>query len=60
MASARRSLDEGELSVAEAYETEFELLRRPFLSWDPSDDRRVIAPGEKLAIRIACYGKLDW
>jgi len=60
MASAQQALDEGDLSVAEAYETEYELLRRPFLSWDPSDRRRVIAPGAKLTIKVACYGKLDW
>ncbi|KAF8334324.1 TRAPP II complex [Cantharellus anzutake] len=59
IASAQQTLDEGDMSVAEAYEAEYELLRRPFLSWDPTEDRRVIAPGATLNLKVACYGKLN-
>ncbi|GJJ12127.1 hypothetical protein Clacol_006368 [Clathrus columnatus] len=59
MIQARQALDDGELSVFETYETEYELLRRPVLKWDMSTEPKSIAPGKTTVLTITCTGKLN-
>ncbi|KAF8522281.1 TRAPP II complex [Hysterangium stoloniferum] len=58
MAPAQQALAEGELSVFETYETEYELLRRPVFRWDQETQPKSIGPGKKAIITIICSGKI--
>lgn len=61
IAPAQAALSEGELSVFEAYETEFALVHRPAFTWDASaHEGRVIAPGAKDVVVVTCTGKVGW
>lgn len=60
MEQARQVLDEGELSVFETYETEYELIRRPVFTWDSSIEPKFIAPGKTTVLTVTCTGKMHW
>ena len=51
---------DGVLSVAEAYEVEYELLYRPFFTWAVPDPLPAIAPGKRIVLPVKCYGKVAW
>ncbi|KAF8744659.1 hypothetical protein RHS02_01740, partial [Rhizoctonia solani] len=56
----QQALAEGELTIAEAYETEYELVNRPVLRWDlDGTDASTItlAPRQKMPIWVTCFGK---
>ncbi|KAG8710483.1 hypothetical protein FRC09_000112, partial [Ceratobasidium sp. 395] len=56
----QQALSEGELTVAEAYETEYELVNRPVLKWDLGDaasSSLVLAPKQKMPLWVTCLGK---
>lgn len=56
----QQALVEGELTVAEAYETEYELVNRPVLKWDLEGAATlgtVLAPRQKIPIWVTCLGK---
>jgi hypothetical protein len=59
IAPAQQALTEGDLNVFDTYETEYELIHRPMLSWD-SDSSRLIEPSDKSAISVQCLGKVGW
>ncbi|THU80824.1 hypothetical protein K435DRAFT_972612 [Dendrothele bispora CBS 962.96] len=57
IAPAQRALAEGDLSVFETYETEYDLIHRPVFSWEQNDSITV-APGKKVTVMIKCFGKV--
>ncbi|KAF8654133.1 hypothetical protein AX16_003664 [Volvariella volvacea WC 439] len=57
IAPAQLALSEGELSIFETYETEYDLIHRPVFSWD-KDQARDIEPGQKVTLTITCHGKV--
>ncbi|KAJ7774579.1 TRAPP II complex [Mycena maculata] len=57
IAPAQQALANGDLSVFDTYETEYDLLHRPVFSWN-KEDTKDIPPGHKLTININCYGKV--
>ncbi|TFK76416.1 hypothetical protein BDN72DRAFT_808930 [Pluteus cervinus] len=57
IAPGQQALSEGDLSVFETYETEYNLIHRPVFSWN-KDDAKDIAPGQKLTLTITCFGKV--
>lgn len=59
----QQALAEGELTMAEAYETEYELVNRPVLKWDLEGAATLgtaLAPRQKLPIWVTCLGKEGW
>ncbi|KAI0093921.1 TRAPP II complex [Irpex rosettiformis] len=59
VAPAQQALTEGELSVFETYETEYDLIHRPLFVWDKKKSRQLAGPGEKVVLTVGCFGKLD-
>ncbi|KAJ7155939.1 TRAPP II complex [Mycena crocata] len=57
IAPAQQALANGDLSVFDTYETEFDLLHRPVFSWN-KEDAKDIPPGHKLTINVNCFGKV--
>ncbi|KAG9121686.1 hypothetical protein FRC07_002267, partial [Ceratobasidium sp. 392] len=60
LSGLQQALAEGELTVAEAYETEYELVNRPVLKWDLDDaasSTLVLAPKQKMPLWVTCLGK---
>ncbi|KAF8312015.1 hypothetical protein DL93DRAFT_2115414, partial [Clavulina sp. PMI_390] len=57
IAPAQQLLSEGELSIAEAYETEYGLVHRPFFTWNAPNPLPPIAPGKRAVVPIRCHGK---
>ncbi|KDN48938.1 hypothetical protein RSAG8_02291, partial [Rhizoctonia solani AG-8 WAC10335] len=56
----QQALAEGVLTVAEAYETEYELVNRPVLKWDLDGvdaPNMTLAPRQKMPIWVTCFGK---
>jgi hypothetical protein len=60
MGPAQQALADGELSVFETYETEYELLHRPVFQWYMDNEPSSIAPGRKVVLTIICSGKVGW
>ncbi|KZT26443.1 hypothetical protein NEOLEDRAFT_1062821 [Neolentinus lepideus HHB14362 ss-1] len=58
IAPAQQALAEGELSVFEMYETEYDLLHRPVFSWSDHKYVKEIAPGAKTVLTVSCFGKV--
>ncbi|TFK29959.1 hypothetical protein FA15DRAFT_677283 [Coprinopsis marcescibilis] len=54
---AQQSLQEGNLSVFETYETEYSLINSPVFSWDSSEGK-TIAPNQNLTLNVQCFGKV--
>ncbi|KAG9019650.1 hypothetical protein FRB90_011996 [Tulasnella sp. 427] len=54
---AQQALAEGELSVAEAYETEYNLVNRPVFTYSGITNQN-IGPEKKATISVTCFGKL--
>ena len=59
MAPAQKSLQEGDLSVFETYETEYNLIHKPAFSWD-HDETKTILPNQNLTLTLGCFGKVGW
>ncbi|CAE6339014.1 unnamed protein product [Rhizoctonia solani] len=56
----QQALAEGELTIAEAYETEYELVNKPVLKWDldgTDASNMTLAPRQKMAVWVTCFGK---
>ncbi|CCO27710.1 Transport protein particle subunit trs120 Short=TRAPP subunit trs120 [Rhizoctonia solani AG-1 IB] len=56
----QQALAEGELTIAEAYETEYELVNKPVLKWDLDGidaSNMTLAPRQKMAVWVTCFGK---
>ncbi|KAG8836757.1 hypothetical protein FRC18_010798 [Serendipita sp. 400] len=58
IAPMQRLLNEGEMSVAETYETEYDLRRRPVFQWKSRDEPKGVKPGQKAVLTISCLGKI--
>jgi hypothetical protein len=56
---AQQALADGELSVFDTYETEYDLIHRPAFSWDARESVS-IKPGEKSTITVNCQGRVGW
>lgn len=59
IAGAQQLLSEGNLSVFDAYETEYDIINRPLFSWD-TEETQIIQPGENISLNLRCYGKVGW
>ena len=60
IAPAQQALADGDLSVFDTYETEFDLIHRPVFTWDSQRHSHNISSGEKAVITVNCYGKVGW
>lgn len=56
---AQKALADGNLSVFETYETEYNLIHRPVFSWD-QDEAKTVEPGHNLTLTLGCFGKVGW
>ncbi|KAI0079931.1 Trs120-domain-containing protein [Panus rudis PR-1116 ss-1] len=55
---AQQALAEGEMSVFETYETEYDLIHRPVFSWESKRNPSQVGPGEKVVVLVKCFGKV--
>lgn len=60
IAPAQNALAEGELSVFDTYETEYDLINRPTFTWQSQKEVREVAPGQKTVVTVLCFGKVGW
>jgi hypothetical protein len=60
MAPAQQALADGELSVFDTYETEYDLINRPTFSWQSPKEFKEVAPGQKIVLTVICFGKVGW
>ena len=60
IAPAQQALAEGDLSVFDTYETEYDLVHRPVFTWDSEREAQEIGPGQKKVITVNCFGKVGW
>ena len=60
MGPAQQALLEGELSVFDTYETEYDLIHRHVLTWDAEYSKVEIPPGKMMTVTISCFGKAGW
>ncbi|KAI0670282.1 TRAPP II complex [Trametes maxima] len=58
IAPAQQALAEGDLSVFDTYETEYDLVHRPVFTWDSEREPHEILPGQKRVITVNCFGKV--
>lgn len=59
MEPAQKILAEGNLSVFDTYETEYNLINKPVFSWDQRE-AKPIAPNQNLTLTLTCFGKVGW
>ncbi|KAG8217536.1 TRAPP II complex [Butyriboletus roseoflavus] len=57
MAPAQEALAEGQLGVFEIYETEYDLIHQQVFSWNRDKEVKLINPGQKIVVSVACFGK---
>lgn len=60
IAPAQQALADGELSVYDTYETEYDLIHRPVFTWDSKRDSQRAEPGGKTVVTVNCFGKVGW
>ena len=60
IAPAQQALTEGEMSVFDTYETEYDLVHRPVFTWDGEHEPQQVAPGHKRVVTVNCFGKVGW
>lgn len=60
IAPAQQALADGELSVFDTYEMEYDLIHKPTFSWKSQKDFKEIAPGQKTVVTVVCFGKVGW
>ncbi|KAH9856984.1 TRAPP II complex [Lenzites betulinus] len=58
IAPAQQALADGDLSVFDTYETEYDLVHRPVFTWDSEREPHKIEPGHKRVITVNCFGKV--
>ncbi|KAH9946027.1 TRAPP II complex [Epithele typhae] len=54
----QQALAEGEMSVFDTYETEYDLVHRPVFTWDAEHEPQEIGPGQKKVVAVNCFGKV--
>lgn len=52
-------LNEGEVSREQAYELEYDMIKRPVFVWSPEGEVG-IPPGGRTTISVTCLGKVGW
>ena len=57
---AQEALAEGQLGVFEIYETEYDLIHQQVFTWNRDKEVKVINPGQKFVVSVACFGKAKW
>ncbi|KAG6376171.1 TRAPP II complex [Boletus reticuloceps] len=57
IAPAQEALADGQLDVFETYETEYDLIHQRAFSWNRDKEIKVIDPGQKIVVSVACFGK---
>jgi hypothetical protein len=62
MLPAQQALADGDISISEAYEIEYDLLHKPVFTWKQEVDEGqfVIEPGMKKVVVVNCLGKAAW
>jgi len=55
---AQAALAEGDLSISDAYETEYQLINRPVFSWDLEQEDTGIPPEKRVTVTVKCVGKV--
>ncbi|KZV90255.1 hypothetical protein EXIGLDRAFT_649508, partial [Exidia glandulosa HHB12029] len=55
---AQGALADGELSVFDTYETEYELIHQPVFTWAAPESEKTIAAGKRVALSVNCFGKI--
>jgi hypothetical protein len=60
IAPAQAALAEGDLSIFDAYETEYQLINRPVFSWDLEQEDTGIPPEKRVTVAVKCAGKVGW
>ena len=60
IAPAQQALADGDLSVFDTYETEYDLIHRPVFTWDSHRSDYEIQPEDKAVVTVNCYGKAGW
>ncbi|KAF7976728.1 hypothetical protein HWV62_5913 [Athelia sp. TMB] len=58
MAPAQLALAEGELSVFDTYETEYDLIHKPAFTWQNQKESKNIGAGQKVILTVSCFGKV--
>ena len=58
--SAQEAMAEGQLGVSEMYEIEYDLIHQRAFSWNGEKEIKVINPGQKIVVSVACFGKARW
>jgi len=58
--AAQAALAEGEMSVFEAYETEYDLIHRPVFTWSDSEKQQSVGASRRAAVEVNCFGKIGW
>ena len=57
---AQQALADGNLSVFDTYETEFDLIHRPVFSWTIPSQFKTVDPGQAVTVTLQCFGKAGW
>jgi hypothetical protein len=57
---AQQALADGQLSVFDTYETEYDLIHRPTFTWQSQEEFKELAPGQKVVVTVVCFGKVGW
>jgi len=60
IAPAQAALAEGDLSIFDTYETEYQLVNRPVFSWDREQEDLEIPSERKVTVAVKCTGKVGW
>ena len=60
MAPAQHALAEGELSVFDTYETEYDLIHKPAFTWQNQKESKSLGAGQKVILTVSCFGKVGW
>lgn len=59
-APAQQALADGDLSVFDTYETEYDLIHRPVFACDNRGGDNAVGPGRKVTLVVSCRGKVGW
>jgi len=60
IAPAQQALADGDLSVFDTYETEYDLIHRPMFSWRAQKEFTSLGPGQTTSVTVTCFGKAGW
>lgn len=55
---AQIALAEGELSVFDTYETEYELIHQPVFTWAAPESQKSVGASNRLVLTVDCFGKI--